>query len=1020
MPDSTHTNIREIVEAGAGCGKTTSLVARYMAALGQHSDRELIKRYAPPPNKRYPEAREILALTFTKEAAAQMQERIITALLKDGRTLEAQAVQEESQISTYHSFCLKLIQPHLDELGYFGPLLNPQIAAQKRREDFLQAFSQFPKKVALRKFFSIDQSIELSLKLLHAPEPKEYLKNIQNKHKVISDKFKLFLKNHTAKAQNLMLSDLSDKAKGATLTKWSAALQNSELSELENISLRFTKDIKEIYPDFVQDARNLKTFLQAGYLHSLESEFLKQELLAYELLWEFLAFSKNYINKYLDFEAVENELLILLQSKIQKSERLCPPPRLILVDEFQDTNPLQFSILEAISSSDTEWYFVGDPKQSIYAFRKSDVRLFYSMREKLSLINKDTNYRSAPDLLKLVNKLQDQMFKPEESEFDPPAQTLKWPESADSLEGTTHIHYLPNKKSTLGLAVQLSKEKILKGSTAVLFRSWKKLYEFSELLNKEQISYSISGSDNPFQNILSEMFCDYLDAQHTGDSKKIDLTFEKWKSPNQFSMDQTPESITALATSDLADWPQHLSNFIWIFQAHRFTGHEAWIAAMERWLKTQCEQAQNSHFNLSQLATFIKSKSSKIESINPYKNSGSIDGSLCLLTLHGSKGLEYDHVILPELFERSKNFDDISLENNDGHHSFAIEQFNERNEKLKSLFFEIEKLEERNKKFAEEKRLFYVALTRAKKSMTILAHLPSDKARNEDNALGVTGLAKAEAPYWNKYLLNLTHQKGVEIFSHEEDVAERAEESREAKDDSAAEMPNLPHTSPQNEWPQWHYPLPITNPSMPSKFSRMGVSEFLKIEEGNQDSEGNIKEKLAPKDLPTKVRIKAQESSDLGNLFHKFLERYNFRESIDTALPRLLGQEYSKHLPVINDALNALFELNELQDLFRNLATKPQNFQREFGLFLLSAEYRLTGFADLLWFKSKDELCIIDWKTGRNINTLSSIERLQKYEKQISLYAKSFAYSINKIEMIVVGIELSEIPKAKILIKKTF
>ncbi|MEK6778712.1 MAG: UvrD-helicase domain-containing protein [Candidatus Deferrimicrobiota bacterium] len=86
--------------------------------------------------------------------------------------------------------------------------------------------------------------------------------------------------------------------------------------------------------------------------------------------------------------------------------------RYILVDEFQDTDPLQAEMLKALSSDGApgRLFVVGDPKQSIYGFRRADIQVYAHFREKMlsqsgegiALIR---NFRSRPDLLDAVNGL---------------------------------------------------------------------------------------------------------------------------------------------------------------------------------------------------------------------------------------------------------------------------------------------------------------------------------------------------------------------------------------------------------------------------------------------------------------------------------------------------------------------------------------------------------------------------------------------------------------------------------------
>ncbi len=83
-----------------------------------------------------------------------------------------------------------------------------------------------------------------------------------------------------------------------------------------------------------------------------------------------------------------------------------------IIDEFQDTDPLQWEIFRTLFLSGKKplsaLYLVGDPKQSIYRFRKADVYTYFQARALLgeeSLFCLNTNYRSSPDLLRCLNAL---------------------------------------------------------------------------------------------------------------------------------------------------------------------------------------------------------------------------------------------------------------------------------------------------------------------------------------------------------------------------------------------------------------------------------------------------------------------------------------------------------------------------------------------------------------------------------------------------------------------------------------
>ncbi len=83
----------------------------------------------------------------------------------------------------------------------------------------------------------------------------------------------------------------------------------------------------------------------------------------------------------------------------------------LLVDEFQDTDPIQAEIVEALAGDGLEkgkLFVVGDAKQSIYRFRRADPSVFDAMRERIpneGRLPLTTNFRSQPEILKFVNAL---------------------------------------------------------------------------------------------------------------------------------------------------------------------------------------------------------------------------------------------------------------------------------------------------------------------------------------------------------------------------------------------------------------------------------------------------------------------------------------------------------------------------------------------------------------------------------------------------------------------------------------
>jgi len=114
----------------------------------------------------------------------------------------------------------------------------------------------------------------------------------------------------------------------------------------------------------------------------------------------------------LDFMDLLLRTEALLVSNPGVARRLAGRFRYIFVDEFQDTDPLQATVLETLSAGGPpgRLFVVGDPKQSIYGFRRADIQVYRKFREAMvdsggEGLSLSRNYRSRPDLLRALNGL---------------------------------------------------------------------------------------------------------------------------------------------------------------------------------------------------------------------------------------------------------------------------------------------------------------------------------------------------------------------------------------------------------------------------------------------------------------------------------------------------------------------------------------------------------------------------------------------------------------------------------------
>ncbi|MFM8552876.1 MAG: UvrD-helicase domain-containing protein [Nitrospiraceae bacterium] len=136
---------------------------------------------------------------------------------------------------------------------------------------------------------------------------------------------------------------------------------------------------------------------------------------------------------WLSFDGLLARARTLLRDHPRIRERLKRDYRAILVDEFQDTDPVQYEIVLFLSerpgSCGTAWqsvalepgklFIVGDPKQSIYAFRRADIEAFERVVEKVEsgggvVLKLATNFRSHGAVLEVVNTMFDRLLTQQE------------------------------------------------------------------------------------------------------------------------------------------------------------------------------------------------------------------------------------------------------------------------------------------------------------------------------------------------------------------------------------------------------------------------------------------------------------------------------------------------------------------------------------------------------------------------------------------------------------------------------
>jgi DNA helicase-2/ATP-dependent DNA helicase PcrA len=179
----------------------------------------------------------------------------------------------------------------------------------------------------------------------------------------------------------------------------------------------------------------------------------------------------------------------------------------ILVDEYQDTNRIQFEILKKISFYHKNILVVGDDAQSIYSFRAADINNLLDFPKTFpesKIFKLETNYRSCPQILNLANEI----IKHNINQFPKKLKAVKRQGSLPVVARTADVYQ--QAKFVAQKVLELNREGLPLGQIAVLFRSRYLALELEVELLKRSIPYLIRGGLRFFEQAHIKDVLSYL------------------------------------------------------------------------------------------------------------------------------------------------------------------------------------------------------------------------------------------------------------------------------------------------------------------------------------------------------------------------------------------------------------------------------------------------------------------------------------------------------------------------------
>ncbi len=422
-----------MVKAGAGSGKTRTLVARYVSLL----DDGLLPS-------------QIAAITFTEKAAREMKTRVRAQIkqLADsaGESSENQWIDrlnamDSARIGTIHSLCSQILRAHPAEAGIdpdfsvldegqtailISDIVESVIAQTADKEEYSTLYKFFPTEAVSSVFTAL---------LQNRMDAEEYLSITTNEEVFIRERVLLFLDLPIVKDFVDHCSEISEErlnaeagdvvAEKAMLltqtcrqlrTEAEAGLNGYKCFEmLENVfsgwdarsgkrtpwksDLSAIKKKEDTFFEFMNSKKaNLCNENQ-------EHEYDQMIDCCRKLFPQMVSLFKAALaaNRALDFDGLEENALAVLQipSVQQKWSQMI---QAVLVDEFQDTNARQTRLIHLLADRPGKLFVVGDEKQSIYRFRRADVSVFSQTAKEIQrqgglMINLDETYRSHRPLM---------------------------------------------------------------------------------------------------------------------------------------------------------------------------------------------------------------------------------------------------------------------------------------------------------------------------------------------------------------------------------------------------------------------------------------------------------------------------------------------------------------------------------------------------------------------------------------------------------------------------------------------
>ena len=953
-----------MVVAGPGTGKTELLSVR-IANILQKTD-------TLPEN--------ILCLTFTESGAYSMQERLLSIIGKSAYKVA---------VHTFHSFGNEIINRY-SEFFYNGAQFRPSDELT-RQEILISIFDGLEYNNPLKKTMNgeytyLSDTMKTIAELKRSGFTSDELLNILDSNEttiqVINDKIGPIFANRINKA---MAEILKDSIETVEKTKKTTRFENIPALSNEFI-LSLSTALDEVA--YTNKTTSLTAFKKDWFEKDKSGNQVLKSTARQKKLRALSAVYASYLSRMQEAELFDFDDMILrtvhaLEVFPELRYNLQEQYQYILVDEFQDTNMAQMRILNNLTDLDVDKdkaniMVVGDDDQAIYSFQGADISNILDFTKRYpnaTVITLKENYRSGSDILKLARSVIVQGSNRLENRIKSIDKELS--AQSNNKTGTVSIHEAADVNQEKAWLTDVISSKIKKGqnpsSIAVIARKHHQIEELLPFFAHHDIEVQYERRNDvlkqaPVASVIQlARFLSLLTSGRLIDASSMlpeILAHPAWGLEPKLLLNISLQSHNQhkMWIETLADFEEIKNEYDWLLEMAFISKTETFEIMLDKLIGTKPGAAftspyYNYYFGQDKLdedpdlyIRYLKSISKirkKMREYSPHsapdvdslinfidlyvktnstiyliENEAGSPKGVNLLTAHKAKGLEFDSVFVYDSTETTWGLKSRS-----------------RNRLLN--YPENLPIADGGDGDDERLRLFYVALTRAKKELLISYSLSGNKSKFTDKAGFMQFAPKTDEI--NHENLTINDQTIEEILWHEPLVNSH----QTLKEVLASKLKT--------------YHLPVTHLIQFLDVTRGGPQQFL------------LKNLLKFPEAMSSSAVYGSAVHDTLHAAHVHMRKHNQPQAIEDITGFFENQLSKGHLSE-KDYIHYLEKgtaelgifLQNTYSSFNSAQLSEIDFKKQ-GVVINSA--RLTGKIDLINPIDKFEVEVCDYKTGSPVDS---------------------------------------------------